>query len=192
MIITTKFNIGQTVYEIGVSRDLVTMPCPVCAGKASIRTTAADGSEHEVDCPQGQYKSRRQIKGEDAICYSGQVHVGQRHRRWDAPRRLTVGQVRVYAGAFPEERVMCRETGVGSGTLYPVDADEKPITYTSRGHHTGIFGTPEEAIEWADRVVKMCNALLAVELLHAEAIKLDQVWEAHTEALEIAAKAEAA
>ncbi len=171
MIIATKFDLGQRIYRMTVSRIIEDRPCPVCAGEAYITTIAADGSEHRVKCPKTRYTHLTEEA--DTICHSGRLHVGQRHRRQSEPEGLTVGQVRVHAGASPEEVVMCEETGVGSGTLHPVEP--KPVTYTSRGHHYGIFGTPEEAVSWGDDVVAMCNRLLGLELLHDEALDEEKV-----------------
>ncbi len=179
MIIATKFDLGQRIYRMTVSRTIEDRPCPACDGEGYITTIAADGSEHRVECPKGRYTYR--TKEADTICHRGRIHVGQRHRPQSKPDRLTVGQIRVYAGAFPEEVVMCEETGVGSGTLHPVEP--KPVKYTSRGHHYGIFATPEEAISWGGDVVAMCNRLLGVELLHDEALLEEKARALHDEGL---------
>lgn len=169
MNISTKFDIGQSVYQVTVSRIIEDLPCPVCGGEGSMTTTAVDGSEHRVGCPNDRYFTRD--SAQDTRCHSGRIHVGLRHTREVAPRRLTVGQIRIQVGADPEERVMCEETGVGSGTLH--DVEPQPVDYRSRGHHYGIFGTHEEAVEWGDAVVAECNRLLGVELKHEEAIRDD-------------------
>lgn len=167
MIITTKFDIGQTIYRMVVSRVVVTGPCPVCAGEGGILTTAADGSEHRLRCPKNQYT---RYTDPDEICYSGRVRVGREHRR-EEPVPLTVGQVQVTVGPRREEVVMCEETGIGSGTIHSVTP--RPINYSSRGSHFGVFGTAEEAVRWGDWVVRECNWLLELEGLHVQAIEED-------------------
>lgn len=152
MNIKTTFEIGQKVYSISTRRVMDTLPCPACAGESKIELTGADGSKFRVDCPNA-YGSVRT----GPPCISGQIHVGRKHVR-GKPQALTVGQITVVVGYGAEERIMCRETGLGSGSVHRVVPEK--IGKNSSGFHNAIFGSKEAAIEWADNVVLYCNSIL--------------------------------
>ena len=168
MELKTTFDIGQTVFQAAVGREMETRTCPVCGGKGQLKTTAEDGSEHWVDCPMS-----KTMMTEDQQCRSGKVNVGMRHKA-EPIRPLTVGKIHVeYGGLGPrgdrsfsnmgthedqsyecEESVMCYETGVGSGNVYDIEP-----RVGERGGR-GVFATEDEAASWAEALVEKCDALL--------------------------------
>lgn len=112
-VIETKFSVGDVVYHAQTTTETRMHPCPDCLGTKAWRAVSPAGGEFSVECPRcgGGYQSNRALN----LKYS--VYV-------PAPRRLTIGSVRVntahddYDGG---NSYMCLETGVGSGSVYRED-----------------------------------------------------------------------
>ncbi len=120
MNISTRFDLGQTVYAIASESARAWTDCAFCA--ASGRTSGCDGSW--TTCPK---------------CYGRKGHEEWLPMAWRVEdSAMTVGQVRVEITRSPglagedlfdnympqegdEERYMLVETGVGSGTLWSAE-----------------------------------------------------------------------
>ena len=140
--ITTRFSLGDQVWSIGPNAEEIKLPCRCCRGRAWLEAKGADGESHSVPCPEcGQ---------------SATVRLGS-WPEWRVERSLRIGLIRVQVadhtgtdngergdnmnparaervGGRDEERYMCWETGVGSGSLHRVE---------------DLFATPELAEEEA-------------------------------------------
>ncbi len=118
MNITTQFDPGQKVWLIYAGRQEYTVPCSFCAGSGHV--VGVDGSRR--GCPS---------------CYGKGGEAAWRREAWYVDRELTIGQIRVEVTDSPgtddgnfsnfkpqsgrEEHCMCVETGIGSGSVWPVD-----------------------------------------------------------------------
>lgn len=126
--LTTKFSVGDRVFSAGTTIVRKQRPCPDCMGSKKWKATSPAGVDYEFSCPRCSplYRSHQEI----SLDYSAHAPLVQ---------SLTIGQVRVQAGADPEVRYMCQETGVGSGQLW----DE-----------TDLYATREEAEAAAEALAK--------------------------------------
>lgn len=106
MKITTKYTVGDTVYRKAPSyRDYREVSCELCVGTGEV--TIAGAEDRKAKCPD---------------CY------GRGTRGVDFPvpslaQELTIGQVNVMTRnktdrGEKEVTYMCKETGVGSGTVH--------------------------------------------------------------------------
>ncbi len=123
MQISSTFDLGQKVWTVYRTSDTIKLPCGFCRGAGRLSVEGPSGSREYVDCP--KCKGRREI----ALATMPQ---------WAASEQpLVIGQVRVEITDSPgdgkhgptsnygpahgrEERYMCVETGIGSGTLHDV------------------------------------------------------------------------
>lgn len=134
-VIETKFSVGDVVYHANTTTETRQHPCPDCLGSKAWRAVSPAGGEFSVPCPRcgGGYQSNRALN----LKYTHHV---------PAPRRLTIGSVRVntadndYDGG---NSYMCLETGVGSGSVYR-EAD--------------LFATEEDARRAAQAKADVQNA----------------------------------
>ena len=135
-IIHTKFVLGTRVWRVSWTSPKRQDPCPFCAGVGRICGT--DGSSER--CPKCRGAGSKTVWL--PRCYSvgdrpltlGEVQVRERAEYREGPESEfdNFG----WQEAKREERYMCRETGIGSGSLH--DADD-------------LFATREEAQADADR-----------------------------------------
>lgn len=100
--LTTRFNVGDTVYLAECEMTSTPVQCPDCLGTRSWKAILPSGEEVPIECPS---------------CRSGYCSIG-RINRYGARaevRPLTIGSV-----AYDHEgpRYMCEETGVCSGRVY--------------------------------------------------------------------------
>jgi len=136
MIYQPKFNLGDKVFHIINLQRPEFVECPMCKG---MKTISING---ETDrCP------KCYGRGGDQTWVSEGWRVA-RYGREDRETRiilefgfeqLTICQIRLEhtKGSFPEWTVMCKETGVGSGTIHQM------------GH---LFETVEEAQSACDKL----------------------------------------
>ena len=110
MQLNTKYDLGDRIWTIKKQGVKEWVRCTACPGYESPvssfekRTTVVLGNGEEYTCPE--------CRG-DGGAY---VHMGL---EWVPDRELTVGQVGVtLSEQNREERYMCKETGVGSGSVY--------------------------------------------------------------------------
>lgn len=131
----TKYNIGDVVYWATTVTEKRTRPCPDCAGTKKWKAASPAGGEYEFACPRcaSSYISNRDI----SLDY---------HAYRPVASRLTIGSIQVNTAtdSFNSgNRYMCRETGIGSGTVYRED---------------DLFETEAEAIAAAQIVADQQNA----------------------------------
>jgi len=100
--LTTKFNVGDSVYFAVAECERKLIQCPDCLGTAKWTATLPTGEEEGIECP---------------TCKSGYFSTGTigDYQVQGVVRNLTIGQVG-YDTDGP--RYMCEETGVGSGHIY--------------------------------------------------------------------------
>ena len=113
MNIKTKYDVGQKLYPIYQQYQAIPIPCPTCGATSQLdpgEITTADG--RVIGCP-------------DKWPHHGKT--GREARPWSvrASDASTVGQIIVRAGRVSREedreQYMLSATGIGSGTLWPVD-----------------------------------------------------------------------
>lgn len=106
MQLTTKYSVGDVVYrKVKEYRDYREVPCELCTATGRVAISEAAG--RYAECPDCY---GRGVKGVD----------------FPVPERaeaLTIGQVRVVTEgktdrAAKEVSYMCKETGVGTGTVH--------------------------------------------------------------------------
>jgi hypothetical protein len=124
--ITTKYSIGDTVYLAWTTTEKKRHPCPDCLGAKKWETTSPAGTTYKFDCPRCSttYQSERDL----SLDYSQFA---------PSVRTLTIGSVQYNSapGSYDHgARYMCRETGVGSGSVY---------------NESDLFASEEEALEAA-------------------------------------------
>lgn len=107
MKIETKYSPGDIVYSAGFSGGQRQTPCPDCLGQKEWQCRTPAGEEFAVPC---------------GTCYSAWNSTGYISSYGTDPRveRLTIGTVQVDTRGN-EIRYMCKETGIGSGTLHSED-----------------------------------------------------------------------
>lgn len=119
MRINTKFNFKDKVFKIWFSNIKEWVPCGFCGGLGIIY-----GKDNvKKSCPE---------------CYDRKGSYTIKGKEWSVDCTLTIGEVRVekrckYADKYSDfsnygsqdksykEQYMCYETGIGSGTMWPVD-----------------------------------------------------------------------
>lgn len=148
--LTTKYSIGDIVYRAGSTAERKQHPCPDCLGLRKWKATSPAGTEYDFACPRcaASYNSDRDLM----LDYSAYVPMVS---------RLTIGSIQVNTAPSPWDhgsKYMCRETGIGSGTVYN-EADlletEDEATRAAQDLADGQNAT----VEW---VVKLYNKTLAV------------------------------
>ncbi len=129
--ITTKFSIGDTVYHAWTTTERKRHPCPDCLGARVWPAKSPAGREYQFDCPRcsTSYVSDRDLSLDYSV-FAPSVNS------------LTIGQVRAQAGSDEQTQYMCRETGIGSGTLY---------------YEKDLFATEAEALEAAKFKASVAN-----------------------------------
>lgn len=106
MQLTTKYGVGDVVYrKVKAYNDFRHVSCDLCSATGQVAISGASG--RKAECPD--------CRG-----------LGKRGVDFPVPMRaeaLTIGQVRVVTEgktdrAAKEVSYMCKETGIGSGTLH--------------------------------------------------------------------------
>ena len=100
MLLQTKFSLGDLVYRFGTRTHKEFVDCPLCKGDKQI-----DLQEKRYTCPE--------CRGTGGTYEYGALE------NYVLPDQYTIGHVRAVREYGKEEnRYMCKETGVGSGTVY--------------------------------------------------------------------------
>jgi hypothetical protein len=105
---TPRYHIGETVWSWYTKQERKRLPCPDCLDtkKWTVKTPA--GEAFEVPCQRCSLPYSRPAGYPEVPVFS--VVVEQR----------TIGSVRIDTASQREPvEYMCRETGIGSGTVYP-------------------------------------------------------------------------
>lgn len=108
MILISKFDIGDKVFEGQARLTQTSIPCDFCegTGKRDVPSATQGTITRRVPCP--KCKGAREFPGPPAFTIS--------------VVELTIGEVRITDGRQGrEEQYMCEETGIGSGRLYDAD-----------------------------------------------------------------------
>lgn len=104
MLVKTKFAMGERVWKAWKGSESYWEPCAFCDATGQI--SSADGNTIRP-CPE---------------CYGRKGSKEWRSKKWLVQGPLTVGEVRLEINADTfEERYMCVETGIGSGTLHEAE-----------------------------------------------------------------------
>jgi hypothetical protein len=110
--ITTKYSIGDRVFHSQILTEKRRRPCPDCLGAKKWEATSPAGTKYLFDCPRcsASYHSDSDLQ----LDYSAYT---------PAVRPLTIGSIQFNSakGWDHGARYMCRETGVGSGSVYNED-----------------------------------------------------------------------
>lgn len=131
-VIETKFSIGDVVYKAWTTTVAKQHPCPDCAGARKWKAVSPAGREYEFACPRcaSGYQNDRDL----SLSYTEFA---------PSTERLTIGSVRVDTSSQDRPvEYMCRETGIGSGTIHS---------------ETDLFHTEEEAMRAAEIKAKAQN-----------------------------------
>lgn len=107
--ITTKYDVGDVVWLAESQYENRTHPCPDCLGTRTWQAVSPAGRGYVVDCPRCNQGWPR--RGASLDYY---VHV-------PIARSLTIGLVTLdfdYDTRSAQLSYMCRETGIGSGSIY--------------------------------------------------------------------------
>ena len=132
-MIETKYSVGDIVWYASCTKTKKKHPCPDCKGSKKWKAISAAGREYEFPCPRcsASYHSRTEHTSLDYMYFSPSV------------RSLTIGSVQINTADENVVSYMCKETGVGSGTVY----DEK-----------SLFQTEAEAVAAAEEMASSKNA----------------------------------
>jgi len=112
MNLVSKFNLGDRVWRLDIRDRVEAETCPQCAGTGSIKSYDLKYTYtcRAHDCNRGKVNVRVFDAATPAPMTIGQVTIVERDRdradQWHKQR---------------EETYMCKETGVGSGSVWDVD-----------------------------------------------------------------------
>lgn len=130
--ITTKFSIGDVIYKAWTTTVQKQHPCPDCKGARKWKAISPAGGEYEFSCPRcsASFHSDRDL----SLAYSEFAPFVE---------KLTIGSIRYDSSSDRQTEYMCRETGVGSGTIHS---------------ESDLFPTEDEAMRAADIKAKLQNS----------------------------------
>lgn len=161
-VIETKYSVGDKVFHASTTTTAKQHPCPDCLGEREWNVTSPAGGEYTIGCPRC---SARFLSDADlSLTYTAHVPSVQ---------PMTIGSVQynsVPSGWDSGARYMCRETGVGSGSVY----NEDRLFSTEEDATAAAQSMADEANAKQEWIVKLYNKTLEIsdyQLEHA-AIKL--------------------
>lgn len=163
-IIETKYSIGDVVYLASTTTERKQHPCPDCKGTKRWKALSPAGGEYSFACPRCSSSYRA---GTDmSLDYTASV---------PSVARLTIGSVRHDSnerGNRSATSYMCRETGVGSGSVY----DEARLFETETGAMAAAALMADEANQKTEWIVKQYDQALSISDYQIEnaAMKLAQ------------------
>ena len=105
-IIETKYNLGQTVYHSYCVNEAYYEACPDCDGTGLWKI---EGRDCTIECQTCNKHNYRWCNTPGKI---------KKYKYFPSTEKLTIGQIRATAGYKPEIQYMCKETGLGSGSLW--------------------------------------------------------------------------
>jgi hypothetical protein len=154
--IETKFSIGDTVYYANIIPTGKSHPCPDCKGERKWKAISPAGTEYSFSCPRC------------STSFQGNSDLSLRYTAYaPAISVMTVGSVRVDTAADSGTQYMCRETGVGSGSIY-YEADffltHEEATVAAQAKADGANTT----VEWVAKLYNKTLSLSDYELSNAE------------------------
>ncbi len=168
--LTTKYSIGDVVWRAGTTTERKQHPCPDCNETRKWKAISPAGGEYEFRCPRcaASYSSDQDM----SLAYTASVPSVQ---------RLTIGSIQYNTepGSYDHgARYMCRETGVGSGSVYNEDElfeTEEAATVAAKAK----AAVQDVSVEW---IAKLYNKTLEVSDYELESAKLKQAKEAASHA----------
>lgn len=134
--IKTKYNLKQVVYKAYCENKAYHVKCEDCDGTGFWQVT---GKDVKVGC---------QICNKDERYWNTPGKI-ERHKYFPRVQKLTIGQIQATVGHYPQIRYMCKETGLGSGTLW---------------HEKSLTDSEEIAIEASKILAERKNAGETVEV----------------------------
>lgn len=130
--ITTKYSIGDVVFRAGIITTKKRHPCPDCLGSRKWKATSPAGRDYEFDCP----RCTASFHANSDLCIDYAANVPY-------VEALTIGQLRAETDHSNKVQYMCRETGIGSGSIY---------------NECDLFPTEKEALEAAEIRATLANS----------------------------------
>lgn len=131
--LTTKFAVGDKVFRSGTMTIRKQHPCPDCKGTRKWQATSPAGGVFEMACP----RCTERYRSEEGLSLEYSEFI-------PAVNTLTIGSIRVDTNdADRPVSYMCRETGIGSGTIH---------------YEADLHATEEEAQAVAEEKAKTLNA----------------------------------
>ena len=162
--IQTKYSIGDVVYYASTTTERKQHPCPDCKGTKRWSAMSPAGGEYSFVCPRcsTSYRSNNDM----SLDYSSSVPVVQ---------KLTVGSVQYNSAPLSYDsgaRYMCRETGIGSGSIY----DEGRLFETEAAAMAAATLMAAEANQTTEWIVKQYDKSLEISdyQIESAAMKLAQ------------------
>ena len=110
--IKTKYSLKQTVYNAYCVNEVYNVKCEDCDGTGY---WSIQGKDKKVGC---------ETCNKSSFSWSNTPGIIQMYKYFPRVQELTIGQVQASIGYKAEVRYMCKETGLGSGTLW----NEKSLT----------------------------------------------------------------
>jgi hypothetical protein len=168
--IETKFSIGDVVYYASTTTTQKQHPCPDCKGERKWKAISPAGGEYSFNCP--RCSSSYRANDELSLAYAASVPLVQ---------KLTIGSVKYDShpgsGRSPAQ-YMCRETGVGGGTIY----DEARLFATEEGAQRAAEAMAAHQDQTTGWIVKQYNKSLSISDYQLENGKLKLAGDAETRA----------
>lgn len=130
--LTTKFSMGDVVWNASTTTGTFQHKCPDCDGARKWEARSPAGGVFAIPCP----RCSVQYHGNDEMRLNYTKFVAHAEQR-------TIGQIRAISGPEPGVEYMCRETGIGSGNIY---------------HERYLFETKEAALACAEAMAAAKNA----------------------------------
>lgn len=134
-----EFHVGQTVWEAITVVDRGRWTCPDCAGQRTWKATSAVGEVFNIQCPrcEGSYLIGGQLRSIPTL--DRQVHI-------TSVRAMTIGSIRMDTNSDPVFDYMCKETGIGTGSIYKAGTSIR---------RRGLYATEEAATEAAESLKQL-------------------------------------
>lgn len=127
--LVTKFGVGDKVFSAWTTITQKKRPCPDCQDTLKWDAISPAGKQYQFPCP----RCSASYHSNDDISLQYSTHV-------PSVQELTIGSVRVDTNDEHPVSYMCRETGVGSGSIH----DEETL-----------FATHDEATAAAEIMAKV-------------------------------------
>lgn len=149
-VIETKYSVGDRVYFASTTTERKQHPCPDCNGTRKWKAISPAGGEYTFQCPRcgSGYRSNNDM----SLDYTAHV---------PSVRGMTIGSVQYNSapGSYDSgARYMCRETGVGSGSVY----DEAKLFETEGEAMSAAEAMATLANQTTEWVVKQYNRTLEI------------------------------
>lgn len=152
--LTTKFDMGQTVWHAHTATETRQHTCPDCLGTKSWHCISPAGGEFSVACP----RCSASYRSDDALRLEYSVY---------APRatRLTIGKITASTATGDDwdagTKYMCVETGIGGGSLYREDVlfetEEQAMAAAKEMAHATNQNPDFWVAKQYDKTVKYCD-----------------------------------